>query len=67
MAADSVVRRRPAESLAIASAFALLLGRALGIDDADTITAIAVVIGFIPSAVSWVVDRFGDRFGWRRV
>ena len=59
---DSIVRRRPAESGAIAGAFALLLGRALGIDDADTITALAVVIGFLPSLVTWVVDLIG----WRR-
>ena len=56
MARDNVVQRRPAESGAIASAVALLIGRAAGIDDVDTVTALAIVIGFIPAAVTWVVE-----------
>lgn len=48
--------RRPAEFGAAASAVALLIGRGLGIDDVDTVTAIAVVIGFIPAAVTWAVE-----------
>jgi hypothetical protein len=44
-----------AESTAVASAAALLIARALGVDDVNTVTAIAIVIGFIPALVTWIV------------
>lgn len=53
------VEKRPAETGAIASAVALLVGRALGIDDVETVTAIAVVIGFVPAAITYAVETFG--------
>lgn len=46
----------PAELTAFAAAVALLVAKALGLDDADIITAIAVVIGFIPSVVTGTVE-----------
>lgn len=46
---------RPAETGGVAAAAALLVARALGVDDAGTITAIAVVIGFVPAAITWLV------------
>lgn len=49
-------KNRPAEWTAVAAAVALLAGRAVGIDDADTITAIAIVIGFVPTVVTGVVE-----------
>lgn len=55
-----MIRNRPAESGAVASAAALLIGRALGIDDVDTVTAIAVVIGFVPFAITWGVSLFRE-------
>jgi hypothetical protein len=48
--------RRPAEVGGAASALALLLGRAFGIDDVDTVTALAVVIGILPAAITWTVS-----------
>jgi hypothetical protein len=48
-------QQRPAETSAIAGAVALLLARIAGVDDPSTITAIAVVIGFIPAAVTSIV------------
>jgi hypothetical protein len=51
----SLPARRPAESAAIGSAAALLVARLLGVDDADTVTALAIVIGAIPAAVTWLV------------
>lgn len=48
--------RRPAETTAVAAALALLIAKALGLDDPDTLTALAVVIGFIPSVVTSIVE-----------
>lgn len=53
--------RRPAETTAVASAAALLVARTLGVDDVETVTAIAVVIGVIPTVVSWLVDLHRGR------
>jgi len=50
-----VVKTRPAETTAIAASVALLICKAAGVDDPDTLTAMAVVIGFIPAAVTWIV------------
>lgn len=47
---------RPAETTAITAALALLVARLLGVDDADTIAAIGIVIGFIPAIVTYVVN-----------
>lgn len=55
MSAPEVVTRRPAEAAGVASAAALLVARALGVDDIATVTALAVVIGFVPAAVTWLV------------
>jgi hypothetical protein len=38
---------RPAESAGIATALAL--------DNDDTITGLAIVIGFVPAAITWLV------------
>jgi hypothetical protein len=47
--------RRPAETTAAASAVALLICKALGVDDPDVLVALAVVIGFIPTVVTSIV------------
>ena len=52
----SRLNNRPAETGGVAAAVALLVSRVLGVDDVDTLTALAVVIGFIPSAITWVVE-----------
>lgn len=55
------VRDRPAETGGVAAALALLIGRAAGIDDAGVITALGVVVGFIPAAVTWAVHLARER------
>lgn len=55
----SLPARRPAETTAAASAVALLAARAAGVDDADVVTALAIVIAAVPTAVTAVVE-------WRR-
>ena len=46
---------RPAEFGGVAGALALLIARALGVDDVTTVTAIAIVIGFLPALITWIV------------
>jgi NhaP-type Na+/H+ or K+/H+ antiporter len=46
---------RPAESFGIAAAAAFLIARILGLTDPMTVTAIGVVVGCIPAAVTWIV------------
>lgn len=47
---------RPAEVGGIAGSVALLVAKLLGVNDADTIVALGVVIGFIPAAITFVVE-----------
>lgn len=54
-------RHRPAETGAAALAFAVLIARLLGVDDVDTVTAIAIVIAFVPGAITWIVVTFGKK------
>ena len=49
------VQQRPAESAAVAGSVALLAAHLLGVTDPTTITSLAVVLGFVPSAVTWLV------------
>lgn len=53
-----VVTRRPAESLTAAGAVAFLIGRALGIEDAATITALTVALGLVPAVVTFTVEQY---------
>lgn len=47
---------RPAEWSAAAAALALLIVSLLGVDDPAILTALGVVIGFIPTAVTSIVE-----------
>ena len=47
---------RPAETGGIAASVALLVAHALGVNDPTTVVAIGVVIGFVPAAITWVVE-----------
>ena len=56
------MKQRPAETSGVAASIALLICRLLGVDDADTIVALGIVVGFVPAAVTWVVNlRDGNR------
>jgi len=46
---------RPAETGGIAGGVAILIGHILGINDPGTLAAMAVVIGFVPAAITWIV------------
>lgn len=50
-----LVQRRPAESAApVATAIAMLIGRALHLD-ADTVAYVAIVVAFVPAGITWLV------------
>lgn len=40
---------------------ALLVAHLLGVNDASLIVALAVVVGFIPAAITWAVVLFRGR------
>lgn len=50
------MKSRPAETGGVAGAVSILIAHAAGVTDPDTIVAIAVVVGFIPAAITWVVE-----------
>lgn len=52
---SKLVAARPAETGGIAGSIGLLVGRAAGIKDPDTLVAIGVVLGFVPAAITWLV------------
>jgi hypothetical protein len=56
-----VVSKHPAEATGVAGALALLVAKALGVDDPDTIVALAIVVGFLPAAVTWLVELVRGR------
>jgi hypothetical protein len=52
----AVVQKRPAETGGIAAAVALLVAHLLGVDDPTLVAALAVVVGFTPAAITWLVE-----------
>jgi hypothetical protein len=53
----NIVKQRPAETaMPVVTAVALLIGKAIGVEDTDTIAYIAIVLSFIPAVVTWIVD-----------
>ena len=52
-----IVKTRPAETaMPIATVFAALIGKILGVEDTDTLFYIALAISFVPAIVTWLVD-----------
>jgi len=52
-----IVKSRPAETaMPIATVISALIAKLAGIEDTDTILYIALVISFVPAAVTWVVE-----------
>ena len=52
----NIVQRHPAEIASpVAMAVAVLIAKAVGVDDVDTIGLIAIVVAFVPAAVTWIV------------
>lgn len=56
--------QRPAEAGGIVGALALLVAHLLGLDDPDVIVSLAVVFGFVPTGITWIVTLVrGSRQG----
>lgn len=53
---STLVAARPAEVGGIAGSIGLLIAKAAGIEDPDTIVAIGAVVGFIPAVITWIVE-----------
>lgn len=54
-----MLKKHPAESGGIlATAVAMLIAQALGVNDADTVMYIAVVVAGVPAAITWLVEKF---------
>lgn len=52
----NIVERRPAETATpVAMAVAMLLARVTGVDDPNTIAYVAIVVGFVPAGITWLV------------
>jgi hypothetical protein len=49
------VTNRPAETGGVAGGVAILVGHILGINDAGTLAALALVLGFLPAGITWMV------------
>jgi hypothetical protein len=54
--ARTIVKQRPAETTTLASAVAVLIAYVLGLDEPEVVLALAVVLGFVPAVVTWVVE-----------
>ena len=52
-----LIKSRPAETaMPLATALAALICRLLGVEDTDTILYLALVLSFVPAAVTWTVE-----------
>ncbi len=49
------ITTRPAETFSAAGATALLIAHVAGVTDATIVTALGVVVGFTPAAITWLV------------
>lgn len=49
------MRSRPAETGGVAGAVAFLICYFAGVHDAGVLTALGVVLGFLPAAITWMV------------
>lgn len=51
-----LIKSRPAETATpIATAIAALFAKLFGVEDADTVLYLALVLSFVPAAVTWLV------------
>lgn len=54
--AKKTASRRPAETTAALGALALVIARACGVKDPDTLTTIGVGVGSLPAIVTGIVE-----------
>lgn len=52
-----IAQSRPAEvATPPAMIFAILICKALGVEDLDTLSYVAVAVAFVPAGVTWLVE-----------
>lgn len=52
-----LAKSRPAEAaMPIATVFAALIAKLLGVEDTDTILYLALALSFVPAIVTWIVE-----------
>ena len=57
----NIVKERPAETaMPIVTVFAALIGKALGVEDTDTILYIGLALSFIPAIVTYIVEQINN-------
>jgi hypothetical protein len=57
-----LVKSRPAETAApVTTIIAGLFAKMLGVEDTETILYLAVVLSFVPAAVTWMVELMRKR------
>ena len=64
-AVPKVVKERPAETASpVAMAVAMLIAKAFSVEDVDTIAYLAIVVSFVPAAVTWGIAAMRKK--WAR-
>jgi hypothetical protein len=63
----AIATKRPAETLTAVGAAAVILARVFGVDNDDTLTALTVLIGLLPAAITWLVQLFASSMPARQV
>jgi hypothetical protein len=57
-----IAKTRPAETaMPIATVFAALIAKLLGVEDTDTILYLALALSFVPAAVTWCVELWREK------
>lgn len=52
----NILQKHPAEAaMPLATILAALIGKALGVEDTDTILYIGLALSFLPAAITWLV------------
>jgi hypothetical protein len=58
----NIAQRHPAEvATPIFAVLAALIGKALGVEDTDTILYIGLALAFVPAAITWVVNMWKSK------
>lgn len=53
----NIIKEHPAEvAMPIATVFAALIARLIGVEDTDTILYLALALSFVPAIVTWIVE-----------
>lgn len=58
----NLLQKHPAETaMPIATVIGALIAKALGVEDTDTILYIALLLSFVPTAITWIVNTWKSK------